>query len=285
MTGYSEGKHDDPADTKDCLVKIGSKYNAPAPSVADGDNTYLLVDAAGRLLIAGSVAHDAVDAGNPVKIGGKANTGSPTAVENADRVDGWFNAYGAHAAFLTDENGTDRAVVRGTDADALTPGAATWSLMTLASGMALAPDGAMDRLRTLGNTAGAGLGVLAAAPWVPGASEITSTYRGGPSTSLTRDTIVTPTSGKKIRIVSIQVSTRGLTTDPIQVQFYFGTGAAYTTTAGKVIGQYAPSTTGNKEQTWPDGGGPVGAADDVLSWRTDTETETSYEATVHYREE
>ena len=38
MTGYSEGKHDDPADTKDRLVKIGTKYQASAPSVADGDN-------------------------------------------------------------------------------------------------------------------------------------------------------------------------------------------------------------------------------------------------------
>ena len=47
---YTEGVHDSPADTKDRLVRIGAKYQATPPSVADGDNAYLLVDSAGRLL-------------------------------------------------------------------------------------------------------------------------------------------------------------------------------------------------------------------------------------------
>ena len=42
MTGYVVGKHDDPSDTQDRLVRIGSKYQATAPSVADGDTVYLL---------------------------------------------------------------------------------------------------------------------------------------------------------------------------------------------------------------------------------------------------
>lgn len=43
----------------------------------------------------GNVAHDAVDSGNPVKLGGHARTGDPqTAVANADRVDAWFDASG-----------------------------------------------------------------------------------------------------------------------------------------------------------------------------------------------
>ena len=37
MPGYTEGKHDDPADTQDRLVRIGAKYQATAPAVADGD--------------------------------------------------------------------------------------------------------------------------------------------------------------------------------------------------------------------------------------------------------
>jgi hypothetical protein len=40
-------------------------------------------------------AHDAADSGNPLKIGGKALTGAPTAVTNNDRVNAWFNQYGA----------------------------------------------------------------------------------------------------------------------------------------------------------------------------------------------
>lgn len=42
----------------------------------------------------GNVAHDAVDSGNPLKIGGKAATTRPTAVAAADRVDAWFDALG-----------------------------------------------------------------------------------------------------------------------------------------------------------------------------------------------
>ena len=49
--GYTEGSHDSPADTRDRLDRIGSKYQATAPSVADGDNVYLLVDAAGRPIV------------------------------------------------------------------------------------------------------------------------------------------------------------------------------------------------------------------------------------------
>lgn len=42
----------------------------------------------------GNVANDGVDAGAPVKIGGKANSAAPTAVSAGDRVDGWFSLAG-----------------------------------------------------------------------------------------------------------------------------------------------------------------------------------------------
>ena len=42
----------------------------------------------------GDVAHDAVDSGNPVKIGGKADTDLPTPVADADRVDAWWDRHG-----------------------------------------------------------------------------------------------------------------------------------------------------------------------------------------------
>ena len=69
-SGYPEGKHDDPADTLDRLVRIGTKYQATAPAVADGDNAYLLVDAAGRPIIVGPAAEDAAVVGNPLLAGG-----------------------------------------------------------------------------------------------------------------------------------------------------------------------------------------------------------------------
>lgn len=50
-------------------------------------------DSAKKVVI-GDIAHDAADSGNPIKVGGKANTQKPTAVANADRVQAWLNEYG-----------------------------------------------------------------------------------------------------------------------------------------------------------------------------------------------
>lgn len=44
--------------------------------------------------VTGDTAHDAVDAGRPIKIGGKANTSLPTAVSDGDRVDASFDTQG-----------------------------------------------------------------------------------------------------------------------------------------------------------------------------------------------
>jgi len=46
------------------------------------------------LEVVGDVAHDAADSGNPVKVGGKAATSTPSAVANGDRVDAFFDEYG-----------------------------------------------------------------------------------------------------------------------------------------------------------------------------------------------
>lgn len=44
--------------------------------------------------VIGNVAHDAVDSGNPIKVGGKARTTNPTAVADGDRVDASFDDVG-----------------------------------------------------------------------------------------------------------------------------------------------------------------------------------------------
>jgi hypothetical protein len=46
------------------------------------------------LPIDGAIAHDAADTGKPIKIGGKASSGVPTAVGAADRVDAFFDLLG-----------------------------------------------------------------------------------------------------------------------------------------------------------------------------------------------
>ena len=60
------------------------------------------VSIAATVTVAGDVAHDAIDSGNPVKIGGYARGSAPAAVVNADRVNAWYSLYGAAASFLTD---------------------------------------------------------------------------------------------------------------------------------------------------------------------------------------
>lgn len=161
----------------------------------------------------------------------------------------------------------------------------TQSMAVYAMLRGLAPDNLLDRGKLLGNTAGSGLGVLATAPWIPGASDIKVITAAIGATSASRNTALTPTSGKKVRILSIEVASHGLSTDPSGVQIYFATGAAYLTTPAKAISQGAPGTTGSFFRSWPDGAGPVGAVNDVVSWITLTETETAMELTITYREE
>lgn len=53
----------------------------------------------GNPAVAGDVAHDAADSGNPIKVGGKAESTTPSAVADGDRVDGWFDLQGRQAVF------------------------------------------------------------------------------------------------------------------------------------------------------------------------------------------
>jgi len=138
---YTEGAHNSPADTRDRLVRIGSKYQASAPTVADGDNAYLLLDSAGRLLISGAAAHDAAVAGNPLRVGGVYRTAIP-AVAAGDIVDLLLDAAGRlRLAFSPDTFKVIDAVAitAGTPATVWTPASGKqvrllgWALSSTAS--------------------------------------------------------------------------------------------------------------------------------------------------------
>lgn len=65
--------------------------------VDDWDNT-----ASDGASVSGDVAHDGVDAGEPVKVGGYASAAAPTGVSaDADRVNAWFLRNGAQATVVT----------------------------------------------------------------------------------------------------------------------------------------------------------------------------------------
>jgi hypothetical protein len=67
---------------------------------AEGSKTVVDVTSADGLIVTGNVASDAVDAGNPVKIGGRAETTTPASVADGDRVDAWFSDQGALSVFI-----------------------------------------------------------------------------------------------------------------------------------------------------------------------------------------
>jgi hypothetical protein len=73
-------------------VKVG--FGKIMDGTLDSTNK-LVVSAEGAALVAGDKAHDAVDGGNPVKIGGKARSSAPTDVSaTGDRVDAYFDMKG-----------------------------------------------------------------------------------------------------------------------------------------------------------------------------------------------
>ena len=78
---------------------IQGVYESAATAVTDGDMGVIGIDTNRRVKISLEastldVAHDAVDTGNPTKIGMKARTTLPTAVANGDRADAGSDVYG-----------------------------------------------------------------------------------------------------------------------------------------------------------------------------------------------
>lgn len=76
------------------VFSLGVANVAQTTLAGDGDYIAQATDTKGNRLVVGNLAHDAVDAGAPIKIGGKARTAEPTAVAGGDRVDAEFDIYG-----------------------------------------------------------------------------------------------------------------------------------------------------------------------------------------------
>ena len=162
---------------------------------------------------------------------------------------------------------------------ALPSGAATSARQdTMITALQLIDDlrGALDAVQT---------GRLNVNVYRDGASEAKSLRVVTGATSTTRLTAITPTSGKKIRFISVLAFTTSVTGTEIEV--YFGTGATIGTDNTKAVFQprLDLAQVPTHSQTWPDGGGPVGDADEVVSLRTGSNIGASAAIIVHYREE
>lgn len=78
---------------------VGGVYNAAPAASVEAKSRALQVDAAGNLLVGlggvgGTVAHDAADAGSPIKVGGIASALAAAVVTALDRVNASFDLRG-----------------------------------------------------------------------------------------------------------------------------------------------------------------------------------------------
>ena len=104
--------------------------------------------------------------------------------------------------------------------------------------------------------------------------------------SSTKVTLVTPTSGKKIRVIAVMLTSSSTTGATFET--YFHTGANIDTTATKAIfASYldADLNTGCDNIVFPNGVGPLGAADEVVSMRTSADVASAGRFTIVYGEE
>lgn len=90
---------------KDTATDLASADGKIGPPQLDSSgamrvNPSALSSANDSVTAVGSVAHDGVDSGNPVKIGGKARTTNPTAVSDGDRVDAMYDKLGRQVVIL-----------------------------------------------------------------------------------------------------------------------------------------------------------------------------------------
>lgn len=96
----SLGKAEDAAHTSGDtgVMALGVRQDSISALGADGDYVPFVVDANGRLYVTAQVggdqAHDGVDIGLPIKIGGRADSTFQAAASDGDRVDALFDVYG-----------------------------------------------------------------------------------------------------------------------------------------------------------------------------------------------
>ena len=117
-----------------------------------------------------------------------------------------------------------------------------------------------------------------------GASEVKSVY-GIILSSSARATLLTPTSGKKVRVLSTRITFDGASVQRSEI--YFGTAGDINSSPAKGIEEsHNGSLAGTRSgMAWPDGGGPVGDVDEVLSIKCAVNVAERVRFLVVYREE
>ena len=176
------------------------------------------------------------------------------------------------SVLITQDSGTDTvtAAAMTTSGQVLIGGASGPAVATLTAGSGMAVtngDGTIE----LSVTGGAGVATKMIMSWVD------------PGT--TRTTLITPTGGTKIRIHSVEYL-NNVSASVAVLELYFGTGASmasdYTKAISTVIAAVASQ---NFYRQWEATGGPIGATDDVLSYRHNVLGADGIGVTIVYSEE
>lgn len=177
----------------------------------------------------------------------------------------------------------DRLKSEGNDRDAI--GVLTLGLQMQTAFPHLFNATSWDRQRSLGTAALDGLGQMAVSLGIPGAG-VAKTLLLQLNATTTRTTMITPASGKRIRILSYHIQHIAPTQN--QCSLYFGTGTDFITDLTKVI----DSQNLDSDQfdigegfVYGDGSGPVGAVDEVVSAKNGTSVGANTEYYVKWREE
>ena len=177
------------------------------------------------------------------------------------------------SVLITQDSGTDTvtAAAMTTSGQVLIGGASGPAVATLTAGSGMAVtngDGTIELSVTGGGVAA------------------TKMYTTTTDPGTTRTTMITPTGGTAIRMISIEkiVNSSGATGI---TETYFGTGANISSDATKAISKITTpaSEYRNYFRNWPAGDGPVGATNDVLSIRNNVLGLDGVELTFVYTEE
>ena len=157
------------------MVQLASASGTSSPAGTSTDPTYSHVD--------GNVANGAADSGNPVKVGGLASAGIPSAVSAGQRVAGWYSLNGAAVVSLGAATAVASGFASNTLISASDAGGTARSLVTAPTVF----DGANLALQA-GDAKGVYLALAAGATtfrqsYYSGKSRITSTATGGSPTN------------------------------------------------------------------------------------------------------
>ena len=109
------------------------------------------------------------------------------------------------------------------------------------------------------------------------------TIRTVNASSVTRATVATPASGKRIRVHAVNVSFEAATSNGLEI--YFHTGTNIGTNAGKEVTEVRQAAVGPVFEAWPAGHGPIGQIDEVLAIRGTANVAENVVSIITYTEE